>query len=207
MKSPLQTDTPVCDFLATICILVSVPSAFSQTWFEWFSGELPHEFWWQNATMAFQHGAAGMPVAILGHLALNLALLLTCGRMVERLLGSCRVLILTITAWVGFIATQWISGIWINGSSGIIWAYSPFLLTIIRKGKLDSGDKPEASQARILLVVMWGVVTVFMGFVPLLFNPTLNFGYTFFFGNLFHASATLLGFVFYAIWARTILTK
>ena len=198
----IQTPATYCFML--ICILVSVPSAFIPSYFELFSGELPHEYWWQNFSMAFQHGAKGSPIAVLGHLSLNITLLVTCSRLTEKLLGSARFLILTFAAWTGFFMAQWLSGVWINGSSGIIWAYSPFLLLPIKWAKQDDHFKKHAERSRILLIVMWGVVTVAMGFVPLLFNPDLNLLYSFFFGNLFHASATLVGLILYLIWRGTI---
>jgi membrane associated rhomboid family serine protease len=186
--------TPVTYVFLYLCLLITVPSVFSSRYYEMFSGELPHENWWQNLTMAFQHGKANNPEATLGHLLLNTILLLTCGRMIEQLLGSKRFLLVSIAAWIGFVATQWISGIWINGSSGIIWAYSPFLLFYIQR------DVTEAQQAKGLMIIMWVVVTIAMGFVPLLFNPTHSLLYTFFYGNLFHAAATVIGFLFYFLW-------
>jgi len=200
----MRLQTPVTYSFLTICILVSVPSAVFPSYFEVFSGEIPHEYWWQNFSMAFQHGAKGMPLAIFGHLALNAVLLLTCGRFVEKLLGSSKFLLLTLIAWMGFILTQWLLGIWLNGSSGIIWAYSPFLLLPIQWAKQDPNFKVQAEQARVLLFVMWVLVTVAMGFVPLLFNPNHKLWYTFVFGNVFHASATVVGFVFYVIWKNRI---
>lgn len=196
----MNQSTPTTYILLLICLIISVPSAFIPNYYSIFSGELPHQYWWQKMTMAFQHGAVGQPLAILGHLALNMTLLLTCGRMTEQLLGGRRFLVLTIGALVGFILTQWISGIWINGSSGIIWAYSPFLLSIIQNGKRDQQYAIPAQQAKVLLIIMWGVVTVLMGFVPLIFNPNHSLLHTFFFGNLFHASATAVGFVFFFLW-------
>ena len=200
----MHLQTPVTYSFLILCILVSVPSALFPTYFDVFSGELPHAYWWQNFSIAFQHGAKAMPLAILGHLALNMVLLLTCGRFVEKLLGSPKFLMLTLVAWLGFVMTEWLLGIWVNGSSGIIWAYSPFLLLPIQWAKQDPNFNIQAEQARVLLIVMWGLITIAMGFVPLLFNPNHKLWYTFVFGNMFHASAVAIGFVFYFIWRKRI---
>ena len=188
--------TPLSNLFLLGCWIVTIPGVFSDTYFQLFSGELPHEYWWQKCTMAFQHGAISNPAAIIIHLLLNSALILTAGRMAERLIGTKRFLVLIITAWTTFICTQWISGIWINGSSGIIWAFSPFLLIITK----NSG--PQAEKARALLWIMWGVVTILMGIVPIMFNPSHHPLYAFFFGNLFHANATATGFIFYFLWRK-----
>lgn len=150
--------------------------------------------------MVFQHGASGVPPAILLHLALNTALLLTCGAMAERLLGSGRFLMLTLAAWCTFIAAQSISGIWINGSSGIIWAYSPFLFVSILRSNTDTKWRQSARRARGLLVIMWVIVPVAMGFVPLLFNRNHSLAHTFFYGNLFHFVSGFTGAAAYLLW-------
>lgn len=194
--------TPITNTFIIICLLVSLPSAFSASYFDIFSGELPHEFWWQNLTMAFQHGAKGQPVTILIHLSLNMILLSVVGKEVESMLGSKRFFALSLTAWVGFIATQWISGLWINGSSGIIWAYSPFLLIHFKWAKQNEAYQTKADRSKGILILMWGIVTIFMGLTPLLFNPNHPILYSFFFGNLFHASATAVGFILFFVWRK-----
>ena len=204
LKLDKLKQTPVVYMLLILCLLVSVPSAFSDNYYRIFSGELPHDFWWQNFSMALQHGVIGMPVAILVHLFLNLFLLVTCGRIVEQILGSSKFLLLTMIAWGGFIITQWLSGIWVNGASGIIWAYSPFLLPIFKWAKEDDRFIKWKGEARFLLVLMWGITTLLMGLVPILFNNEHGLLYSFFFGNLFHASATLVGFIVFGIFRKKI---
>lgn len=196
--------TPVCSFFLIACLLICIPSSLSGHFFRLFSGELPHTHWWQHISMVFQHGEKGQPAAILLHLGLNLILLFTCGRYTEKLIGSKRFLILSLSAWLFFILTQWISGVWINGASGIIWAYSPFLLWPISQSKKYFIFNESATQAKVLLFIMWGLVTLIMGFFPLVFNPNHSLGYSFFFGNLFHAVATVVGFVFYFRWKGSI---
>ena len=188
-------ETPVVYTLFILCLLVSIPSAFNSEYYQLFSGELPHEFWWQNFSMALQHGVKDMPLIILTHLFLNMFLLLTCGKMVEIILGSYKFIILSLIAWGGFILTQKMSGIWVNGASGIIWAYSPFLILLFPWARDNVKFRLWRDRARFLLILMWGITTLFMGFLPILFNPEHGLLYSFFFGNLFHASATLLGFI------------
>lgn len=197
--------TPISYAFIGFCLLISVPSAFSESYFELFSGELPHEYWWQSFTMVFQHGAVSQPLSILIHLGLNMFLMVVCGVEVEKMLGLKKFLILTCSAWAGFIVTQLVSAHWINGSSGVIWAYSPFLILHITRAKLDSSYQMVAERSRGILLIMWVVVTVIMGFVPLIFNPNHSLLYTFFFGNLFHASGVLVGFIFYLVWKKELL--
>jgi membrane associated rhomboid family serine protease len=200
MKKP----TPVTNIFLLLCLGVSVPSAFFPQVFDLFSGELPHEYWFQHFTLAFQHGARGMPLAILGHLAVNIFLLLTCSRLVERLLGSGRFLLLSLVAWGGYALAQQVCCIWINGASGIIWAYSPFLLLPIRWSRSNPQWKRTAGTCLALLLLMWGAVTLALGLVPFLSDPGQSLMRTFFFGNLFHLTATAIGFVFFALWSRNL---
>lgn len=194
--------TPVTLTFLILCLIITGPGIFSQTYFEWFNSELPHEYFWQTFTMPFQHGAKGQPVAILIHLMLNISLLLLVGREVERLLGESRFLILSIVAWIAYLGIQSVTGLWINGASGIIWAYSPFLLVIIKKARNNPLRTGLAERSKVLLVIMWGIITIAMGFVPLIFNPNHDWIDTFIYGNQYHATATMVGFVFYFFWKK-----
>ena len=191
---------PVTSLFIASCLLISIPAVFITEYFNLFTGTKPHTFFWQKFTMVFLHGEKLIPVSILIHLLFNLFLLITCGTQVEKLLGFKKFILLTLTAWVTYILTQYISGLWINGASGIIWAYSPFLLIPIRWAKTNNLYSEKASQNKILLIIMWVMLTVVMGFVPFLFNPNHHLVYTFIFGNLFHAIATLTGFVYFVLW-------
>jgi len=195
-----ETKNKVTIGFMVLCCLVTIPGIFSRQYFELFNSELPHEFWWQKVTMPFQHGASGKPLAILGHWLLNMIILFNCGKIVENLIGSTRLLILSVVAWFTFYITCQISGIWINGSSGIIWSYSPVLLVPLKWAKEDNRYNALANRCRGLLVIMWGVVTVAMGFIPFLFNPNHTMLHVFFFGNLFHFVAVMTGFGFYFLW-------
>ncbi len=202
----MNCSTPVVYCYLFLCLLITLPGVFSEEYYELFNVELPHHFWWQSLILPFQHGVKGMPLAILGHLVLNIILLLTCGRITESILGRKRFLFLSIVAWVGFTATAFISDKWVSGASGVIWAYSPFLLIPIKRSKKDFNYSKIAFVSKGLLVVMWGLITVVMVFVPLVFNPEHKLMYTFLYGNLYHAVATFIGFMFYGVW-RIILDK
>ncbi len=193
--------TPVTLIFFAMCCIVSLPGIFSEEYYLLFSAEPERNYWWNYFTMVFQHGQVDQPLSILIHLGLNMALLLMVGRWTEILLGANRLILLTLTAWLSFILIQLISGIWINGSSGIIWAYSPFLLIIRndQRGEFDS----VRGMASVLMWVMWLVITMIMTFIPLLFNPAHTLIHTFIFGNLFHLTAVITGFCFYFYWKDT----
>jgi len=187
---------PVTTSYLVLCLLITVPAVFSEAWFEMFSAEPPWEHIWQPFMSAFLHGANGNPLFTLIHLVLNMTLLIILGAKLEILLGSRRFFGLNLMAYIIFLLVQLLSERWINGSSGVIWAYSPFLL-LFYKGR-SSLMTPD--MARVLMVIMWIVVTLAMGVLPRLFNPVHSWRYAFMFGNLFHFSAVATGFVFYFRW-------
>lgn len=51
-------------------------------------------------------------------------------------------------------------------------------------------------EAKMWLVIMWGVVTLFMGFVPYLFGSNEPVWAAFFYGNIFHVQAVVIGFFY-----------
>ncbi len=194
-------DTPVVWILFILCSLITLPGIFSETYYELFSAEAREKNWWNYLLSVFQHGKSGIPVATLIHYALNMILLLIVGKWVEYLISSRHFTMLTFTAWGVFLLTETLSGIWINGFSGIIWACSPFLLYIDRH-PVDGYLKNIRHLVRPLLWIMWGVVTIMMTFVPLIFNPAHSLLHTFVFGNLFHFMATLTGFAYLYFWQK-----
>ncbi len=194
-------ESPVTYAFFFCCTVITLPGVFNSEYYALFSGELTNKRAWNYFMMVFQHGKIDEPLSILIHYGLNMALLFTAGRWTEWLIGSYRFLFLTMLAWSTFILTQWISGIWINGSSGIIWAYSPFMLYLANQ-PLPEKFKQAQDMAKPLLWIMWGVVTVVMTFIPLLFNPNHSFAHTLIYGNLFHLSATLTGLIVYFFWKQ-----
>ena len=198
---PALRKVPVTLTILLMCTLITLPGVFSDDYYELFSGEASDKHGWNYFTCAFLHGKIGVPVVIILHYLLNMGLLLTLGKWVEVLLGTRRFLILSLTAWAVFILIQWWSGLWVNGSSGIIWAFSPFLL-IIKDLPPGSVVGNAREMARPFMWIMWVFVTIFMTFVPLIFNPDHSLLHTFVYGNLYHFMATITGFGFYFAWRK-----
>ena len=192
-------ESPVTYVFLILCTVITLPGIFSTEYYAIFSGEVSDKNWSNYFLMVFQHGQIDTPLSILIHYGLNMVLLLLVGRWTEWLIGSTWFLALSVLAWGTFILTQWASGIWINGSSGIIWAYSPFLL-YFSSHSLPEKYHTAIEMAKPLLWIMWVVVTLFMTFIPLLFNPNHTILHTLLYGNLFHLVATLTGLLTYFIW-------
>lgn len=159
-------------------------------------GEIRHP--WQVFASAFEHGWPGFPLIV--HLILNLLLMASVAVWTERLLGSARFLGATLLA----ILFYWVTRLLLyplqaNGSSVFIWSYAPLLLGAILETKRIGGPFGEAYEhAKTLLFIMWAVVTVAMA--GLLIAAGVPFWTALLYGNAFHFSGTLAGFVALLAW-------
>ncbi|MFQ5605633.1 MAG: hypothetical protein ACE5HS_20365 [bacterium] len=195
--------------IAGSCLLVSVPTFFFPQLYRVFGGLKPLNFFWQKYSLSFQHGFDGFPLIL--HLGGNLLLLCYCGVFSEKILGAARFLLLTVAAMLVFAGVHslpWLEG---HGSSGIIWAYSPIVFTtliIYRKSLPVIAESDSVFQRGIMiLIIMWGVITILMTILPYLVGGKGNLFIALILGNIFHAAAVAIGFLFSFLWRNVILNK
>ncbi|NIR47129.1 rhomboid family intramembrane serine protease [candidate division KSB1 bacterium] len=191
---------------AASCLIVSLPTLFFPGLYEVFGGYKPLSYPWQKLTLAFEHGFSGYPLIV--HLGFNGFLLWYCGILAEKILGSARFLLLTLAAMVGFALAHSLAMIEGHGSSGVIWAYSPIVFVTLHSYQKMNKDKassdPKFNQGKTILIIMWGVVTVFMAIIPYLFGWRGNIFFALIFGNIFHISGTCVGFLLILFWRNHI---
>lgn len=190
-------DRPVVSYaFLALCLLVTVPTLVFPELYDVLGGIEPRRHWWQVFTAAFEHGWPGFHGAI--HLALNTFLIFECGRPCERLLGSGRFLVLGLLALVANAAVlSFTEGA--NGSSLVIWSWGPAVfVTLLWAKRRNARVAVTAAYGRIrgVLVLMYGVIVVVMGFIPYLFGWRGNPLVALFLGNLYHLVATAVGIGF-----------
>jgi len=181
-------------FLA-LCVLVTVPSIFIPSLYSYLGGTKPLTSNWQLLTLPFQHGFHGFPAIL--HLGLDALLLLYCGVFAERLLGRTRFALLTLAAMAAFAVAHQCPVVEGHGSSGVIWAYAPIVLVALRheRRKLRDGKRlhPYLELGEMVLVLMWGIITVIMTVLVYSLGYRGNPVFALLLGNIFHVSATLVG--------------
>lgn len=150
-------------------------------------------FPWQPWTAVFLHGWPGMPLLL--HLAGNLVLLALVGPPVERMLGPGRFLLVTLAAIGAAGVVRLLSGVEFNGASAFIWAYAPLLWLLIRREEDDT-----AAGKTGLLWVMWLIVPLALGIILVLNGAPLLTAFVW--GNIYHLSATVVGFVAAWLWRK-----
>jgi len=171
--------------LALIATLVAMASPAVHAALD---GTAPREHPWQPVTAAFLHGWPGMPA--LFHLAMNLVLLAVVGPMVERVLGTSRMLILSLAALAANALTVHLTD-GANGTSLILWAWGPPLYVALRADV--AGRTLDRSRGRGILGLMYVGIPVLLTGAPYLAgwrgSPLVAFGMA----NAFHAVATAVG--------------
>ncbi len=196
---------PVTHALVAAMLVVSVPTMFWGRLNHVFGGIGEMRYPWQVFSSAFEHGWPGFPLLL--HLVLNLALMFTAAVMAERLLGSARFLALSLLAICCYWLTrQILFPLQANGSSVFIWSYAPILLAAVLQTRRAGGPFGEAyRRATGLLFVMWVVVTVALSVFLALggVDPVSAVLY----GNAFHLSGTVAGFLGVALWRGHVLNR
>jgi membrane associated rhomboid family serine protease len=167
----------------------------------------------QRFTLAFQHGIDDITASL--QLALNLFILFHIGQFTEKLLGSMRFFIVTITAMVVYACLHYLfdmagRGMLAHGSSGVIWAYSPIVFVALfegRKLKTRVIFEEHFKLLRNIIYLMWTAVSVFMTITVLLYSEDMSILEAIFKGNLFHLSGVSVGCVFALLWKKDIRTE
>ncbi len=180
------------------CLLVSIPTYLSLKYYSLFGASESVAYPWQNPiTSQLEHGSylgelTGEGIPLLVHLIFNLLVILVMGILAERILGTFRFLLLTVTAGLVSYLIMILFHLYENGASGIVWAYGPvafvILIKLLRKNKRLLLKDVTFYLSALLLLLMWIIISLIGG------TSTL----------IFHLAATLVGAVFTWIWRRDI---
>ena len=180
------------------CLLVSIPTYLSLKYYSLFGASESATYPWQNPiTSQLEHGSymgelTGEGTPLLVHLVFNLLVILVMGILAERILGTLRFFLLTVTSGLVSYLIMILFHLYENGASGIAWAYGPVVFVIMlrlfqRNRRLLLKDVTFYLSA-LLLFLMWVVISIIGGISTL----------------IFHLAATLVGAVFTWIWRRDI---
>lgn len=132
------------------------------------------------------------------HLVGNVVLLLVAGRAIEPVLGSLRLVALTLAALAVYAVIQALAHFEVNGASVFIWAYGPPLALLGRRGEARSGGTDP--RVIVVLAVMWAIVPVLMTAVPYASGWHGSLVGAFLVANTFHISATAVGGLMTWVW-------
>jgi len=195
-KSDDRNRPHVTYFFLGSCLLVTIPTLFYPELYRVFGGIEPRRHGWQLFTAAFEHGWPGFHGSI--HLALNVFLILECGRPCERLLGSGRYLVLGLLSLAANAVAQTLTES-VNGSSLVIWSWGPALfLALVWAKRQDPEIRRTRDYGRLrgLLVLMYGIIVLVMALLPYLSGWDGNPVSSLLMGNRYHLVATGVGIVF-----------
>lgn len=182
-----------------LCLAVTVPTLFRPELYDLFGGIESRAHPWQLFTAVFEHGWPGFHGGV--HLALNVFLILECGRPCERLLGHARFLALSLLSMGANAVLQTVSG-GVNGSSLVIWSWGPPLYLALRWARQqDPRAAASSSYARLrgILLLMYVAITAAMTALPYASGWRGNPLRAFLLGNQYHLVATAVGGL--AAWA------
>ncbi len=188
---------PLITFILFItCSIVTIPTYWQNELWYIFSIRSKPFYFWQVFSGVFEHSV--FPSWFLwAHFLGNMSMLLVFGILIERHLGSKRMLIISLTAavvHVGFFQLrfrgQLSSG---SGTSGIVYAYAPIafyiLLILYRKYCVDLKKYK----------LFWAILIEFL-FCWLFITVMSSWSET----NIYHVVATIIGIVFVFIYKNTI---
>jgi membrane associated rhomboid family serine protease len=190
-----------------LCCSITLPTLMSPGLYDVFGGIEPRRHPWQLFTSVFEHGWPGFHGAV--HLALNLFLILECGRPCERLLGSGRFFALCVSSMLANALAQTMTE-GVNGSSLVIWSWGPSLFLALRWARRrDPSVVGSAAYGRIrgVLILMYGVIVVVMAVLPYVGGWRGNPLHALLLGNLYHLVATVVGLAFAAAGARALVRR
>ena len=185
-------------FLLLSCLLVSLPTYFSLKYYSIFGASDSSAYPWQNPiTSQLEHGSylselTGEGIPLMIHLLGNVLVILIFGCMAERVLGTFRFLLLSITAGLVSYLLMILFHMYENGASGIVWAYGPVALVILiqlfRRNRKRLLKDILFNLSVLLFFLMWIVISYLGGLSTL----------------LFHLASTIVGAVFTWIWRNAI---
>lgn len=195
-------ETPFSYFLLSACILITLAGVYSTDLFDMLSANPDPDYFCQYFTFVFLHGVKGNAFAIVGHLLLNVLVIVNVAVLVEKIIGTRNIIFLSIIAWVGYLLTMMLTEVTVNGASGVVWSYSVVLFSILRIDKRFGRYSPllkYRQEALVWLLIMWLLVTLCMIVVPFLFGSTESWLQAFVYGNIFHFQSVIMGFIYLCV--------
>lgn len=187
-------------FFLSACWTITVASLAFPDLYGVFGGIEPRVHPWQLFTSVFEHGWPGFPGIL--HLVLNTFLILECGVPCERLLGSRRFLLLSMSAALANAGTQ-LLGEGANGSSLVIWAWGPPLylaMITARRLKPSVAMEPAYQRVRGVLLIMYVAVMLAMPLIPYALGWRGSPLLALLLANQYHLVATIVGIALAVFW-------
>ncbi len=185
MIVPRGRTTDAIAFVTFLCFLLGVITGWSSL-ISVVAGFIPAQVY-EPAAWGFDLAAEGLPVWLRPlsatlvhsgwlHIALNLMILIYCGRQVEHLLGTTRLLILYVVGAYAAALAQWLSApdsmLPMVGASGAISAVIGTYALIYSRREVSAIGPVPAQVVRILwLAAGWTVLQLLIGFAGLMQGP------------------------------------
>lgn len=127
--------------IAILCVTVTLISLVVPNAYQAIAYAYPIKYLWQIGTGIFLHGAPNLPTAgSVGHLIFNLLLVIPFGIMIEKILGSKRLALMSFVLWIvnaitfysiAFVITPQGETAYGAGISGIAFSYGIIGLYIL----------------------------------------------------------------------------
>lgn len=178
----------ISSVLFITCTIVTIPTAFQHELYDIFAMQSKPFFFWQAFSGIFEHSIfPGW--FIWAHFLGNMTMVIAFGILIERLIGSGKMLILTLLAAVSYaaffqirFAGQFTHG---SGASGIVYAYAPVAIYSLWKFIKQANYNYRKDFLLYLLafefLFAWGFVTAVSSW-----SGT----------NIYHLLATIIGTLF-----------
>lgn len=187
---------PIVTFIFGLtCVIVSVSTYFDNSLFNIMASWSQPRFFWQYFSGTFEHGI--QPSWFLWvHLTLNLSMLLLFGFMIEKVLGSAKMLLVSITALLANIISFQLYFSNTHepccGASAVFYGYGPIAFYIIVKVFLYNRKLVWKQFLWYIYLFEFSAMWILM---PLI-SPFVT--------NLFHTIGLVVGIVFLCIWRNAI---
>ncbi len=209
-----------CITIMLLCIIVTVITQINPSAYSIFQFNYPIEYPWQIITYIFLHGipqdlipsdAAYTSFELtVGHLGFNMLLLLPFGIMVEKVIGTKKIIIIFVASWLTDLIANLIMGAVLYsssgekygsaGASGLVFCFMPLGIYILYVLGKKYGFGKLFKQVLFYLLMPIAVMTLFFAFSP---NAG---GVTGIPSMIIHLLAIAIGVLFSYVFRKTIYT-
>ena len=159
----------------------------------------------QTLTISFQHGFD--EISSLIHLIVDLVLMIFLGIFAEKVMGSYRFFLLTLSSMLVYSLTHYFFKMQGHGTSAVIYSYVPIVFYCLNEGrkiKTRSAYDDHYSELKNILLVTVTILPVLFSFVPINFDSKLNPYQSIVYGNLFNLLGLGMGILFLTIFKKAI---